>query len=402
NSSNLQDFDLKEQLLGWSTPISADENYDESDDNRTTQRPESPTEEPSQSVPKRLADLRNQLANKQYALTAAKEGSTFDATVPSLERDCADLNQEISTLECLLENVDLWWSYLGQWQAQVLSDVVGNGRACLAVLVRSPNSEQDQVGWVVTRTVHAWQQFYIRLKDLQPTLPTIDIFRVRHRNFAQLAYDTGSSRQLSEQLEIFLQKILQDEHMSSFELVYQFLNPSIIDNDRQSSNVATTKKKQTNSNKNSFDMFRSDKTSNELQEIDSVRFLEGRADSIAKPFYAFIDILFDEQRSLLKLIRMTLVQFIRVTYGSTINRQVRRYIVSLFQEECIVKYLMILQDAFWPKTPVPERHAFTDDEKIERRQQAKRQLLSNIPETISLIFGSDNARLGAERLFELF
>jgi hypothetical protein len=42
----------------------------------------------------------------------------------SLERDCADLNQEISTLECLLENVDLWWSYLGQWQAQVLSDVV--------------------------------------------------------------------------------------------------------------------------------------------------------------------------------------------------------------------------------------------------------------------------------------
>ncbi|CAF1078838.1 unnamed protein product [Adineta steineri] len=403
NSSNLQDFDLKEQLLGWSTPISADENYDESDDNRTSQRPESPTEEPSQSVPKRLADLRNQLANKQYALTAAKEGSTFDATIlASLERDCADLNQEISTLECLLENVDLWWSYLGQWQAQVLSDVVGNGRACLAVLVRSPNSEQDQVGWVVTRTVHAWQQFYIRLKDLQPTLPTIDIFRVRHRNFAQLAYDTGLSRQLSEQLEIFLQKILQDEHMSSFELVYQFLNPSIIDNDRQSSNVATTKKKQTNSNKNSFDMFRSDKTSNELQEIDSVRFLEGRADSIAKPFYAFIDILFDEQRSLLKLIRMTLVQFIRVTYGSTINRQVRRYIVSLFQEECIVKYLMILQDAFWPKTPVPERHAFTDDEKIERRQQAKRQLLSNIPETISLIFGSDNARLGAERLFELF
>jgi hypothetical protein len=73
--------DLKEQLLGWSTPISADENYDESDDNRTSQQPESATEEPSQSVPKRLADLRNQLSNKQYALTAAKEGSIFDATV---------------------------------------------------------------------------------------------------------------------------------------------------------------------------------------------------------------------------------------------------------------------------------------------------------------------------------
>jgi len=89
--------------------------------------------------------------------------------------------------------------------------------------------------------------------------------------------------------------------------------------------------------------------------------------------------LFDEQGSLLKLIRMTLVQFIRVTYGSTINRQVRRYIVSLFQEECIVKYLIMLRDAFWPKTPRIERQTRTDDEKNERRQQAKRQLLSNIP-----------------------
>jgi hypothetical protein len=76
---------------------------------------------------------------------------------------------------------------------------------------------------------------------------------------------------------------------------------------------------------------------------------------------------------------MTLVQFIRVTYGSTINRQVRRYIVSLFQEECIVKYLIMLRDTFWPSTPSNERQTRTDEEKIERRQQAKRLLLSNIP-----------------------
>jgi len=55
---------------------------------------------------------------------------------------------------------------LGQWQAQVLSDVIGNGRSCLAVLIRSPNSDQDQVGWVITRTLHAWQHFYFRLKEV--------------------------------------------------------------------------------------------------------------------------------------------------------------------------------------------------------------------------------------------
>lgn len=111
----------------------------------------------------------------------------------------------------------------------------------------------------------------------------------------------------------------------------------------------------------------------------SLSFIEGRADSIAKPFYAFIDTLFDEQGSLLKLIRMTLVQFIRVTYGSTINRQARQSIVSLFQEERVVSYLTVLRDSLWPKTPSVERPAPTDPEKIERRQQAKRQLLANIP-----------------------
>lgn len=81
---------------------------------------------------------------------------------------------------------------------------------------------------------------------------------------------------------------------------------------------------------------------------------------------------------------MTLVQFIRVTYGSTINRQVRRYIVRLFQEECIVKYLIMLRDTFWPKTPYVPRQSRTDEEKKELRQQAKQQLLSNIPGFLTL------------------
>ena len=37
--------------------------------------------------------------------------------------DLETLVKLISGKSCL-ENVDLWWSYLGQWQAQVLSDVV--------------------------------------------------------------------------------------------------------------------------------------------------------------------------------------------------------------------------------------------------------------------------------------
>ena len=81
-------------------------------------------------------------------------------------------------------------------------------------------------------------------------MPTIDLFRVRHRHFSQLQDNQILFQKLLKQLEIFLRTILRDEHISSFELVYQFLNPSIIDNDKQLSNLIMIKKKQMNLNKN--------------------------------------------------------------------------------------------------------------------------------------------------------
>ena len=111
------------------------------------QTSDSSNDDQAQSVPKRLADLRSQLAIKKNALAALREASTFDKKVSiknflnrfddifsflflslkvisALERDCVDINQEVSALECSLENVDLWWAHLGHWQAQVLPDVI--------------------------------------------------------------------------------------------------------------------------------------------------------------------------------------------------------------------------------------------------------------------------------------
>jgi hypothetical protein len=79
--NSIRSVDLKEQLLGWSTPLSADENDDEREESRVIVTGESITDETVQCVPKRLADLRVHLANKQYALSAAKEAATFDQEV---------------------------------------------------------------------------------------------------------------------------------------------------------------------------------------------------------------------------------------------------------------------------------------------------------------------------------
>ncbi|CAF1253936.1 unnamed protein product, partial [Didymodactylos carnosus] len=275
---------------------------------------------------------------------------------------------------------------------------IENGSSCLAVLIRT--DVQWSSGWVVTRTIHAWQEFYLRLKQLKSSLPTIDLFRTRTRKFS-IINDSITYKKLTEQLQDFLQEILKDEHMSSYELVYQFLNPSIVDNDQQAYN---------NSLKGGVlsQIFRNkthvDTDDQDYSEIDSVRFLEGRADSIAKPLYQLINEIF-EVKGMLKLVRITLVQFIRSTFGSTINRQTRRLIFGLFQENRLVSYVTMLRDTFWPNgstLSIITKETRTDDEKLERRHQAKRKLLTSIPETFSLLIGYENTRGGVERLFELF
>ena len=67
--------------MGWSSSICSTENFSKNHENHGLSSPEGLTEEASESVPKRLADLRSRLENKRYALLAAQEASTFQKNV---------------------------------------------------------------------------------------------------------------------------------------------------------------------------------------------------------------------------------------------------------------------------------------------------------------------------------
>jgi len=85
------------------------------------------------------------------------------------------------------------------------------------------------------------------LKELKSSFPTIDLFRTRHQRFTSKQLNKSNLQQFYEQLQTFVQTVLHDEEISKFELVYQFINPSWIDNDTsQSTNSLTTRKKATN------------------------------------------------------------------------------------------------------------------------------------------------------------
>ena len=124
---------------------------------------------------------------------------------------------------------------------------MGDSPTRLAVLIQKPKSDPEQTGWVVTRSFHAWRHFYMRLKEIKSSLPSVDLFRDRSKSFAHLQYDKILLQQFREQFQKFLQMVLDNEETSSFELVYQYLNPSIVDIDRQPANPLARQRRSANS-----------------------------------------------------------------------------------------------------------------------------------------------------------
>ena len=72
----------------------------------------------------------------------------------------------------------------------------------------------------------------------------------------------------------------------------------------------------------------------------------GRGDVIAESLYALIGEVFD-MRGVFKWIRKSLMTFVQITYGSTINRQIRDTVDYLISEQMILYYLNSFKKSLW-------------------------------------------------------
>ena len=102
-----------------------------------------------------------------------------------------------------------------------------------------------------------------------------------------------------------------------------------------------------------------------------------------------------------KWIRKSLISFVQITYGHTINRQIRETVNYLFDETMLHYYATNLLKSFWPggvlNTKYPERN---DDEKEMTMNAAKSLMMDNIPELLCNLVGSQTARHGGIKIFE--
>jgi len=109
-------------------------------------------------------------------------------------------------------------------------------------------------------------------------------------------------------------------------------------------------------------------------------------DSIAEPFYHLLEELF-ELKGMKKWFRKSLILFVQLTYGATINRKIRECIYYFFSEEMLAFYLKQLKDSMWLFNSGKNEFELIQHEtcvksefdKIQTKNQAKLKLLANIP-----------------------
>lgn len=126
---------------------------------------------------------------------------------------------------------------------------------------------------------------------------------------------------------------------------------------------------------------------------------EGK-DTVAEPLYALMDEIFDH-KGFNKYLRKTLITFVQITYGRTINRQIHDIITWYFSEKQLHYYLSLLTKSFWPQGMLaqkgPERSAL---EKSFTANEARKMFVSNVPEIMVTLVGQNAARNGAKKVFD--
>ena len=220
-------------------------------------------------------------------------------------------------------------------------------------------------------------------------------------------------------IQRYIDSILQDEHLNQSEIIYAFLSPS-------PSHLKTFKAlPRARSNFSSFTNFfnkkpeaiedataKKDDSLNEdeswLDEVDSsaanLRAEDTAKDTVAESLYALIGEVFN-MRGVFKWMRKSLMTFVQITYGSTINRQIRDTVAWLTSEQMLLQYLHSFKKSIWPtsdkaKTSVGGAEAMTAERRATIRAETKEALVQNLPEVLVNLVGQQAAVSGTSRVFE--
>lgn len=122
-------------------------------------------------------------------------------------------------------------------------------------------------------------------------------------------------------------------------------------------------------------------------------------DSIAEPLYALMGEIFD-MGGVFKWLRKSIISFVQISYGRTINRQIRESVSYLFEESMLHYYFSALLKSYWPGGVLASAYPVrSDDMKEMTTNAAKALLVDNIPEVFCNLVGAQTAKHGVLKIF---
>ena len=182
-------------------------------------------------------------------------------------------------------------------------------------------------------------------------------------------------------LQNFVDSLLQDDIISSSELVYAFFSPS------PDHLKISHEEEKTNKFKKITSLFKNDqsKKSKDDLTLDELGLMEDYfekslelKDDIAEPLYSLISEIFD-LKGVFKWFRKSLVTFVQLSFGRTISRHLQETSNWMVSEGMIVTYITMFKNSFWINGQLrPEATPRSAEEKDQSRKEAKDLFLSEV------------------------
>uniref|UniRef100_A0A3P9I4X6 Sorting nexin 25 n=1 Tax=Oryzias latipes TaxID=8090 RepID=A0A3P9I4X6_ORYLA len=353
----------------------------------------------------KLRQLYDKLEYKRQALGSIQNAPKPDKKIVSkLKEEIGAMEKEHSELQQHITRTDWWCENLGHWKATITSaeaaEESGETVACYGVCVSLTEGEETPNSrWSVQRKLSEFQILHRKLTECFPSLKKLQVPSLSKLPFKSI--DQKFLEKSKTQLNAFLQRLLTDDRLCQSEVLYAFLSPS-----PEHLKVMSIQKKSSFSLASFLERLPGDFFSHTEEDGDEDSDLsdygdetDGRKNALAEPCFMLIGEIF-ELRGMFKWVRKTLIALVQVTFGRTINKQIRDTVNWIFSEQMLVCYISVFRDTFWPDGKLaPHLKSRTDSERHETKERAQQKLLDNIPDALANLVGQQNARYGIIKIF---
>ncbi|KAF5269792.1 hypothetical protein FQA39_LY08573 [Lamprigera yunnana] len=381
---------------------------------------------------RKLHQLQEKLNNKMQALQALRSSLKPESRVLRiLEKEVEWLEGEKRQVEAHINRTETWGENLGKWRAIVQSADIRDEReppqfVIVVHMIENDNVEGEEgisTGWVVSRTLSQFQELHRKLRPLSTSIKNVELPSQPFK-FLFGKSDKILLEKAKVQIQKYLEFVLEDDKLNQSEAIYSFLSPSsehlkhTTPSPKKSKFSFSTLFKSGSNEQGSKDGQSITRQSEEEdisqcldapggRDVDYIK-LNGHAvkvfddgkDTIAEPLYTLMSEIFD-MRGVFKYLRKTLIAFVQVTYGRTINRQIRDTIAWCFSEQMLHYYLTLVIKSWWPSGTLVKLSSDRSPQlKMKTEYDAREQFISNVPEILHTLVGTTAARLGAKKVFD--